>query len=396
MPCVFPVLSLKAMAAVSAADDRAALRGHGLWYTAGVVLSFVAVAGLLLALRAGGERLGWGFQMQEPAFIAGIVLLLFGMGLSFSGVWELSGRLTGLGQTLTEGQGRRAAFFTGVLAVIVASPCTAPFMGTALGFAIGQPWPAALAVFVALGLGLALPMLLLGFVPALARLLPRPGAWMQRFRQMLAFPLYLTVIWLLWVYGEQTSPLGMAWLLAALCALAFGLWLWQERRQLRSSGARRLAALVALLALATGLLLPFTGDTPRPSGAGRMAGGDAEHWSPARLAALRADGQPVLVNMTAAWCLTCLANERVALRDAGVRADMHARGITYLKGDWTRYDADITRYLEQHGRSGVPLYVLYPRGTGGGRVLPQLLTPDLLHSAFADAAPATPAAREGK
>src|SRR5690606_24607833 len=208
---------------LGSADDRAELRRHGTWYAAGVVATFLLLAGALLALRAGGQQLGWGFQLQEPRFVAAVALLLFAMALSFSGVWALGGRLAGAGQRLTEGQGARASFFTGALAVVVASPCTAPFMGTALGWALAQPALAALAVFAALGIGLALPMLLLGFVPALARMLPRPGPWLEGFRQFLAFPLYLTVAWLLWVYGEQTSPLGMAWLLVALTVLAFAL-----------------------------------------------------------------------------------------------------------------------------------------------------------------------------
>ncbi|HZF97005.1 MAG TPA: protein-disulfide reductase DsbD domain-containing protein, partial [Pseudoxanthomonas sp.] len=202
MPCVFPVLSIKAMGALGSADDRAELRRHGVWYALGVVATFLLLAGALLALRAGGQQLGWGFQLQEPRFVAGVALLLFAMALSFSGVWEFGGRFMGAGQRLTEGHGARASFFTGALAVVVASPCTAPFMGTALGWALAQPAAAALTVFAALGLGLAAPMLLLGFVPALARALPRSGPWLEGFRQLLAFPLYLTVVWLLWVYGE--------------------------------------------------------------------------------------------------------------------------------------------------------------------------------------------------
>lgn len=380
MPCVFPVLSLKAMAAVRSADNRAALRHHGLWYTAGVVVSFVAVAGLLLVLRAGGEQLGWGFQMQSPWFVALMALLLFALGLSFSGVWEFGGRFAGVGQGLTEGHGAKPAFFTGVLAVVVASPCTAPFMGTALGFAISQPPVWALSVFVALGLGLALPMLLLGFVPALARLLPKPGAWMTRFRQVLAFPLYLTVVWLLWVYGEQTSALSMAWLLAALTALAFGLWLWNQRHTMQSTGSKRFSAALSLLALIGAVALPLSSAEQ----AVPAAQPSNQAWSAERLSELTARGEPVLVNMTAAWCLTCLANERVALRDELVQSLIAERGIHYLKGDWTRYDADITQYLEQFGRNGVPLYVYYPRGGGEPQVLPQLLTPDLLLTTLAE------------
>ena len=376
MPCVFPVLSIKAMGALGSADDRAELRRHGVWYALGVVATFLLLAGVLLALRAGGQELGWGFQLQEPRFVAAVALLLFAMALSFSGVWELSGRFAGVGQRLTEGHGARASFFTGALAVVVASPCTAPFMGTALGWALAQPALAALVVFVALGLGLAAPMLLLGFVPALARALPRPGPWLAGFRQLLAFPLYLTVVWLLWVYGEQTSPLGMAWLLAALTALAFALWLHGRRPAMRSSRFRATAAVVSVAALAAALALPLSASVPAASAAKAAADNGAEAWSEQRLAQLRAAGKPVLVNMTAAWCITCLANERVALSSDTVREALAARDVAYLKGDWTRHDEAITRYLQRYGRNGVPLYVLYPPGGGEPRVLPQLLTAD--------------------
>jgi thiol:disulfide interchange protein len=382
MPCVFPVLSIKAMGALASADDRAELRRHGGWYTLGVVAAFLLLAGVLLALRAGGEQLGWGFQLQEPRFVAAVALLLFAMALSFSGVWEFGGRIAGAGQRLTEGHGARASFFTGTLAVIVASPCTAPFMGTALGWALVQPAAAALAVFVALGLGLAAPMLLLGFVPALARALPRPGPWMDGFRQLLAFPLYLTVVWLLWVYGEQTSALGMAWLLAALTALAFALWLVGRRSTMHSPRLRVTAAVTAAIAFVIALALPLSSSVPVAAGTGTSSEAGAEPWSEQRLAELRASGRPVLVNMTAAWCITCLANERVALSTGTVREALAARDVAYLKGDWTRHDEAITRYLARYGRNGVPLYVLYPPGGGTPRVLPQLLTADSVADAI--------------
>ncbi len=382
MPCVFPVLSIKAMGALESSDNRAELRRHGGWYTLGVVATFLLLAGLLLVLRAGGEQLGWGFQLQEPRFVAGVALLLFAMALSFSGVWDFGSGFAGAGQRLAEGQGARASFFTGALAVVVASPCTAPFMGTALGWALAQPAPAALAVFAALGLGLASPMLLLGLVPGLARMLPRPGSWMDGFRQLLAFPLYLTVVWLLWVYGEQTSPLGMAWMLAALTALAFGLWLLGRRPAMRSPGLRATAAVFAAVALVLALALPLSARAPASTGAPATSNADAEPWSEQRLAELRAAGRPVLVNMTAAWCITCLVNERVALSTDTVREALAEHEVAYLKGDWTRSDEAITRYLRRFDRSGVPLYVLYPPGGGAPRVLPQLLTADGLADAI--------------
>lgn len=379
MPCVFPVLFLKAASALEAAADRRKLRRHSLLYAAGVVASFLAVAGALLFLRASGAALGWGFQLQEPRFVAAMALLIFIMALAFSGLVEIGARFAGIGQRLTEGSGNASAFFTGVLACVVASPCTAPFMGTALGFALLRPPVEALAVFAALGLGMALPMLALGFVPGLARLLPRPGAWMATFRQFLAFPLYLTAVWLVWVYGEQTSTQGMAELLVALTAVAFALWLlaragsgWRGR----SVGA---LALVTLLAAGAWPLL----QTPASAGAATGGNALAEPWSQARLAELRNQGRPVLVNMTAAWCITCLANERVALSSPHFAEVLAAHNTAYLKGDWTRRDAHITAYLESFGRSGVPLYVLYPPDPAGEPVvLPQILTAGAVEAAL--------------
>lgn len=385
MPCVFPVLSLKALGAVESSHDAAEMRRHGLWYTLGVLASVLLVAGLLLALRAGGEAIGWGFQLQEPGFVAAIALLLFAMGLSFSGLYEIGAGITGVGQQLTEGGGRRGAFFTGVLACVVASPCTAPFMGTALGAALVLPVHEALLVFAFLALGLAFPMLLLGYVPALARRLPRPGAWMQTFRELLAFPLYLTVLWLAWVFGRQTGMLALTALGAGFIAIAFALWLLR-RAQGRERGALPLRAL-AVLALVSALALPLL--APRDSGPTGTAATDALHepWTPARFAALRSEGRPVLVNMTADWCITCLANERVALSSTEFADALQARGVVYLKGDWTRQDADITAFLESFGRSGVPLYVLYP-ARGEPIVLPQLLTPALVREALGALPPA--------
>ncbi|MBE5314355.1 MAG: thioredoxin family protein [Xanthomonadales bacterium] len=385
MPCVFPVLSLKALGAIESAHDAAEMRRHGFWYTLGVLASVLLVASILLALRAGGEAIGWGFQLQEPGFVAAIALLLFAMGLSFSGLYEFGAGITGLGQQLTEGGGRRGAFFTGVLACVVASPCTAPFMGTALGAALVLPAHEALLVFAFLALGLAFPMLLLGYVPALARLLPRPGAWMQTFRELLAFPLYLTVLWLAWVFGRQTGMLALTALGAGFIAVAFALWLLR-RAQGRESGALPLHAL-AVLALISALALPLLAPRETVAASGSEAKALHEPWTPSRFAAHRAEGRPVLVNMTADWCITCLANERVALSSSAFAEALEARGVVYLKGDWTRQDADITAYLESFGRSGVPLYVLYP-AQGEPIVLPQLLTPAIVREALEALPPA--------
>ena len=378
MPCVFPVLSIKAMSLVSGAghDQRA----HGLAYTAGVVASFAVLAGVLLALRAGGEAIGWGFQLQSAWFVALLVYILFALGLSLSGLFDFGTRLMGVGQGLTDKGGSKGSFFTGVLACVVASPCTAPFMGAALGAAVFMPWPMAMSVFLALGLGLALPMLLLSFSPALARRLPRPGPWMETFKQAMAFPLYLAVVWLLWVLARQTDATGLALVLSGMVALAFALWLGGRRARGESGAVARHAAVGLSLVFVVSTLFSadrFGGDT------GPVENAHWEAYSPETLATLRENPErAVLVNMTADWCITCLVNERVALNTPAVREAMDAHEVVYLKGDWTRRDAAITEYLSSYDRNGVPLYVLYPRNGGEPRVLPQVLTPQLVIQAL--------------
>jgi thiol:disulfide interchange protein/DsbC/DsbD-like thiol-disulfide interchange protein len=377
MPCVFPVLSLKAMGLAQTGGDAAQTRANGLAYLAGVLATFAALAGVLLALRAAGEQLGWGFQLQVPWVVAALALLMLAMGLSLSGLFGIGGGWMGAGQSLASRPGARGSFFTGVLAVVVASPCTAPFMGPALGFAVTQSAPAAIAVFLALGAGLAMPIVLLSLLPALARRLPRPGAWMETFKQAMAFPMYATAVWLAWVLGRQAGVDALALVLLGGVALAFGLWLLG-----RPGGALRGVGIAAGLtgALASVLMLPMPGgSTPVDRGEAAAA---SEPWSPERLAALRAEGRPVLVNMTAAWCITCLANERVALSSDAFRQGLATRGVAYLKGDWTNRDARITDYLAAFGRNGVPIYVVYPAGGGEPEVLPQLLTPALVDAAL--------------
>jgi thiol:disulfide interchange protein len=368
MPCVFPVLSLKALSlAQGGGKGRRVQALHGLSYTLGVLLSFALVAALLLGLRAGGAAIGWGFQLQSPGFVGLLALLLFALGLSLSGLGHFGSGLMGAGERLTQGGGYRASFFTGVLAAAVASPCTAPFMGTALGVAVLLPPALALTVFLALGLGMALPFLLLSLVPRLGRRLPRPGPWMETFKQALAFPLYLTVIWLLWVLGRQAGVDALALALVGLLCLGLALWLFDRPAGVHSAWRRGAAWSLLGLALLS-LYLP-----------GRAPPADAlepRPFSERTLAELRAQGVPVFVNMTADWCITCLANERVALNTAAVRQAFERRGVVYLKGDWTRRDPAITQYLARYGRNGVPLYVLYAPGQEG-RVWPQLLTPAL-------------------
>jgi thiol:disulfide interchange protein DsbD len=386
MPCVFPVLSIKAIGLVTHAHgDRGVMRAHGLAYTAGVLASFAVVAGALLAVRAGGAELGWGFQLQSPAFVAVLAYVMFAVGLNLAGVLPI-GTSFDAGGSLAARQGYAGSFFTGALATLVATPCTAPFMVTAMGFALAAPWPIALLTFEALGLGLALPYLAIAWLPALARLLPRPGAWMEIFRQALAFPMFGAAAWLLWVLSLQTGADGVAAALAGLVLLAFAAWAWAQARAAGQTG-RLVGAGIAVLALIGAIVLvprdgayaPPTASAAAPPQTG--AGPAWEVFSPAKLDAARAEGRPVFVNMTAAWCITCLVNERIALDTAAAAELFSAKKVLYLKGDWTNRDPEITRFLASHGRNGVPLYVLYPP-KGEPIVLPQLLTEATLRAEF--------------
>lgn len=393
MPCVFPVLAMKVVALVQHSHgEQAQISRHGLAYLAGVLASFALLGAVVLALQAGGAHLGWGFQFQSPLFVLLVAWLLFAVGLNLSGVFTLGGSLAGVGHTLTTHAGYRGSFFTGVLAAVVATPCTAPFMGVAIGYAMTQPPAALLAIFLALGLGLALPFVALALRPALLRRLPRPGAWMLRLKQALAFPMYAAAIWLVWVLTLQSGADGLLLALGGMLAIALAAWLydttWQARQRVRST-ARFAAAAIVVLALATAVgLQPAPADTRIEA---HSAGSALPHqpWSAAQLAALRAEGRPVFVNFTAAWCITCLVNERVALDRPEVVAAFAAQDITYLKGDWTNQDAEITAVLKAHGRSGVPLYLFYPAGAASTpTVLPQILTADIVLRSIARADPA--------
>lgn len=381
MPCVFPVLSMKALALMS--HGAADARHHGLAYTAGVLACFAAVAGALIALRAGGAAIGWGFQLQDPVVVAILAYVMLLLGLSLSGLFTLGGSVMGVGQGLASRDGLAGSFFTGVLATIVATPCTAPFMGTALGFAITQPWPLALAVFLALGLGMALPFLALSWSPGLLRRLPRPGLWMERVKQALAFPLYASAAWLVWVLSIQAGPDALALVLAAMLLLSFAAWIYGQTR-LSGGGMRALGSGFALLALAAGIGGALTLRTAAPLAAEDAAAKNYEPFSQARLAELTASGKPVFVNFTAAWCVTCLVNERTSLSGEAVKSAMAAKGVTYLKADWTNRDGDIARILESHGRSGVPLYLLYRPGQAKPDLLPQILTEGIILDALSE------------
>jgi thiol:disulfide interchange protein len=372
MPCVFPILSIKVLSFTATHQSIRSRHIHGLVYTAGVVLSFVAIAVLMLALRAAGESIGWGFQLQSPLFVIFLVYLFFVMGLGLSGYLEIGSNLMSLGQLSKHQEGITASFMTGVLAAVIASPCTAPFMGPALGFAISQPTYVALLVFAFLGLGMALPFILLAWIPGLSKRLPRPGAWMDTFKQFLAFPLYITAVWLLWVAGRQTSVDVAAAVVIGLVLLVMGLWLWKL-------SARPLSKLIAVAIIGAAVTAPITilsEDTNKPA---------YQAYSPERLATLRASGKPVFINLTADWCITCLVNERVALSSNEVTQLMDDQGIVYLKGDWTNNDPQITALLNKFQRNGVPLYLVYPRGTGAAKILPQILSESIMIGALTQA-----------
>jgi thiol:disulfide interchange protein len=352
------------------------VRAHAAAYTAGVVLSFVALAGVLVVLRAAGEAAGWGIQFTQPVFVAAMAWLMLAVGLNLSGVFAVGGPI-GAGQSMAARGGHAGSFFTGALAVLVATPCTAPFMATAIGAALAMGAVGTLTIFAALGLGMALPYALLGAAPGLARLLPRPGVWMERFKQALAFPMYAAAGWLVWVLAEQAGPPAVLAVMLGGVLIGFGAWAWglsqgTDARLGRIAGAAAVVAALALLPLVHGA----TPSAPRST----EAAGEA--WSAARVAALRAEGRPVFVNLTAAWCITCKVNERVALATDGVQRAFADRNIAYLTGDWTRGDPEISALLRAHARDGVPLYLFYPAGGTTPLVLPQILTEGIVLQAI--------------
>ena len=387
MPCVFPVVSLKILAFVqSAGDDPRRVRAHGLTFASGVLVACWALAALLLALRAAGEEIGWGFQLQSPGFVAAMAFLLFGLGLSLAGVVEIGTSLTRIGGAGNGGY--RSSFMNGVLATVVATPCTAPFMGAALGYAMTQSVATSMLIFTALGAGMAAPYVALSAFPALLRFLPRPGQWMVRFRQLTAFPLFATVAWLVWVFGHQTGIDGVLRLLLGLTLLALGLWIWGQWVTLSAAERTKWTARTAAAGvIAGGLVLAGTSApaaTAAPSSI--TAGGIAwETYSEERVATHRSEGRPVFIDFTAAWCLTCKVNERIALSSNEVHQLVKARNIAMLKADWTNRDPAITRALARFGRNGVPLYVLYEADPAAKpRVLPEILSPGSLLKAFAE------------
>lgn len=378
MPCVLPILAMKAAALASVAHDPAAARRDGLGFLTGVLATFLGLAAVMIALRAGGQAIGWGFQLQSPAVVAGLALLMLAVALNLSGAFHMGAGLQAAGSgPLSRLPGAAGAVLTGALAVIVAAPCTAPFMAVALGAALVMPWPMALAVFLMLGIGFALPFVAISLSPALIRRLPRPGPWMDRFKTLLALPMYGAALWLAWVFSRQAGVTATALLLAGGLALGLGLWLTGRLQAADAPAARRrpvmaaaATALVVALSLAVGARLvarPPATDEPAP---GRLS---AAAWSPEAVEAARAAGRPVFVNFTADWCVTCKINERTALGSKRVEDAFRAANAVYLVGDWTSRDPAIAAELARHGRSGVPLYLVYSPEAAEPVVLPQLL-----------------------
>ena len=378
MPCVFPVLFLKGLALLqSSGQERKHLRSHGLVYTLGILVSFWAIVGVLLALRAGGSQAGWGFQLQSPVFLTLLAAGIFFFALSLAGLFDIGLSLTSVGGDLAQKQGFTGSFFTGVLATVVATPCTAPLMGAAIGFALAQPATITFAVFTALGLGLAAPYLLLSFQPAWTRILPRPGAWMETFKQLTAVIFFATVIWLVYVYGSLFAGgasggqgiYRVALLLGCFLMLAVAGWV------LGKWPARWTSTIAAILVAAIGLAIPLY----QPKDTTLV-------WAPYSQQALdqaRAAGHPVFIDFTAAWCLSCQVNERLVLKSSDVQHQFSKNDVTLLRADWTQYDPEITKQLASVKRSGVPTYVIYPAAVNSSPdVLPELLTKDIVLTAL--------------
>jgi thiol:disulfide interchange protein len=376
MPCVLPVLSIKAIGLIESGENPARRRLHALMYTAGVLLSFAVLGSIIIALKT-----AWGAHLQSPLVVAVLALVMLAVALSMSGVVQFGASLGNTGSSLASRSGPAGDFFTGVLAVVVASPCTAPFMGTALAYALVAPMASAISVFLALGLGLSLPFLAVGFVPALSRWLPRPGRWMETLKEVLAFPMYLTAAWLAWVLANQRGADAVGLLLVAAVLLAMTLW-WFERSRNHRMLSR---ALVALLALVTLAPLYYLATLPLAAQTAASTDGIVA-YSPQKLAELRKAGTPVFVDMTADWCVTCKANEHAVLNGDDFKALLKRTGAIYMKGDWTNEDPAISAFLQQYHSPGVPLYVVFPKDGGDGRKLPTVLTFSLVERALAEAA----------
>jgi thiol:disulfide interchange protein DsbD len=388
MPCVFPVLSMKALSLVNLNDkEERKARAYGLFYTLGILISFAIIAGTLIALKAGGAEIGWGFQLQNPIMIIALIYLIFGLGLNLSGFFEFSGRLAGAGQNLSQKSGNKGAFFTGVLATLVATPCTAPFMGVAMGYALTQPAAISMVVFLALGFGLALPLLALCYFPLLRSKLPKPGAWMETFRQFLAFPMFITAAWLIWVLTQQAGSSTILFVLLGLIAITFAIWM---ARHFPKNTITKIVSIIFLSAAAFFILLPFfmSQSLTAVTSSNPTQNQNWEAFSATKLQERLEGDAPVFTNMTAAWCITCKVNERTSLNIEKTKNLFEKHKVSYLKGDWTNQNPDITQYLDSFERQGVPMYVYYgPRNNvtnlrPSPKLLPQILTPKIIEKAL--------------
>ncbi|SMF46410.1 protein-disulfide reductase DsbD family protein [Pseudobacteriovorax antillogorgiicola] len=372
MPCVFPILTLKLFSfAKAASQDRGALIRSQLIYLAGILSCFWIMSLGIMALKAAGSVVGWGFQLQSPAFVSVLIILFFFLGLNFAGYFEIAGRWTGAGQGLTEKKGWLGSYFTGVLAVVVASPCTAPFMGVALGYALGQHWLVNLSVFTALGLGLGAPYIIAALLPKVSLLLPRPGLWMVRLKEFMAFPLWGTCLWLLTVLGQQLSMMAIIGVLFSLMILVFAMWLY---RSLTSPVSWVLSSVASIGGLA--VLVYTLQSTPNPEDA--LAVDDL--WTPYQAETLESqldEGSAVFINFTAAWCITCQVNEKTTFQTEKIKSYVNQHEIKMLKADWTNRDPHIAEFLARYDRAGVPLYLFYPSGSRTAQVLPEVLSPKI-------------------
>lgn len=375
MPCVFPVLSLKVLGFAQHAGDRRRVVAGGLAYTAGVVASFLLLAALLLSLRGGGEQLGWGFQLQSPLFVAGLAVLFTLIGLNLAGLFEFGGMLPGSVASVRARNPVADDFLTGVLAVAIASPCTAPFMGVALGAALTQPVPQALAVFGALGLGMAAPYLAASLFPGVTRILPRPGAWMARFKTFMAFPMFATVVWLVWVLGQQVGINGVAATLGLLVAVAFSAWIFANQTNTpQSRWAWNVGAVAVVFAISVWAWPSLQAEPSAQATVLTTTSSNWQVWSTEAVERAGQEGRPVFVDFTAAWCVTCQYNKRTTLSDELLLKEFEAKNVLLLRADWTSRDERITRELTRLGRSGVPVYAFYAPGTDQPKLLSELLS----------------------
>ncbi|MFB6097758.1 MAG: protein-disulfide reductase DsbD family protein, partial [Salinibacter sp.] len=396
MPCVFPVLSVKILGfAQEAEEGGGTMQRNGLLFGAGVLVSMWILAGALLGLRAAGSQIGWGFQLQSPVFIALMTMLFFGIGLNLLGAFEVGTTLMNWGgrveTTAASGTGTASAFLTGVLATVVATPCTAPFMGAALGVALTLSAAGALLIFTALGVGMATPYVVLSMTPALLDRLPKPGAWMETLKQAFAFPMFATAIWLVWVFGQQTSTGGVAFLLAGLLLLGLAAWIvhrWSAPQLSRT--AMLVTRTLAGAALVGGIAIAVVGAGAAPAERTTTASTSDSTatettwraYSPETVERLRESGRPVFVDFTAAWCLTCQVNKRRVLTAEAVQKAFDEKNVALVRADWTNRDPEITKALRSHGRSGVPVYVLYAGNGSEPRLLPEVLTEDIVLNAL--------------